>query len=280
MLTSVEHMRELQAKIIEEMGVQPRIDPAEEIRKRVTFLKDYLKATGTKGFVLGISGGIDSSLAGRLAQLAVEELEAEGVDANFVAVRLPYGVQHDEDDAQAALDFIKAKTEWTYNISRAVDGFEDEFEKTTGAPISDFHKGNTKARARMIAQYALAGEHNYLVIGTDHGAESVTGFFTKFGDGGADILPLFGLNKRQNRALLAELGAPSRVWEKVPTADLLDNKPGRTDEDELGITYDQIDDYLEGRDIDQESAELIEQKYLRTRHKRTVPVTIFDTWWK
>jgi len=279
-LTSVEHMRELQAKIIEEMGVQPRIDPAEEIRKRVAFLKDYLKATGTKGFVLGISGGIDSSLAGRLAQLAVEELEADGVDANFVAVRLPYGIQHDEDDAQAALDFIKAKTEWTYNISQAVDGFEEEFEKTTGAPISDFHKGNTKARARMIAQYALAGEHNYLVIGTDHGAESVTGFFTKFGDGGADILPLFGLNKRQNRALLAELGAPSRVWEKVPTADLLDDKPGRTDEDELGITYDQIDDYLEGRDIPEGAAELIEQKYLRTRHKRTVPVTIFDTWWK
>jgi len=279
-LTSVGHMRELQAKIIEEMGVQPRIDPAEEIRKRVAFLKDYLKATGTKGFVLGISGGIDSSLAGRLAQLAVEELEADGVDANFVAVRLPYGIQHDEDDAQAALDFIKAKTEWTYNISQAVDGFEEEFEKTTGAPISDFHKGNTKARARMIAQYALAGEHNYLVIGTDHGAESVTGFFTKFGDGGADILPLFGLNKRQNRALLAELGAPSRVWEKVPTADLLDDKPGRTDEDELGITYDQIDDYLEGRDIPEGAAELIEQKYLRTRHKRTVPVTIFDTWWK
>lgn len=279
-LTSVEHMRELQAKIIEEMGVQPRIDPAEEIRKRVAFLKDYLKATGTKGFVLGISGGIDSSLAGRLAQLAVEELEAEGIEANFVAVRLPYGIQHDEDDAQAALDFIKAKTEWTYNISQAVDGFEEEFEKTTGAPISDFHKGNTKARARMIAQYALAGEHNYLVIGTDHGAESVTGFFTKFGDGGADILPLFGLNKRQNRALLAELGAPSRVWEKVPTADLLDDKPGRTDEDELGITYDQIDDYLEGRDIPEDVAANLEQKYLRTRHKRTVPVTIFDTWWK
>ncbi|MCD4852943.1 ammonia-dependent NAD(+) synthetase [Arthrobacter sp. AK01] len=273
-------MRELQATIIEEMGVQPRINPAEEIRKRVAFLKDYVKATGTKGFVLGISGGIDSSLAGRLAQLAVEELEAEGVDANFVAVRLPYGIQHDEDDAQAALDFIKAKTEWTYNISQAVDGFEEEFEKTTGSPISDFHKGNTKARARMIAQYALAGEHNYLVIGTDHGAESVTGFFTKFGDGGADILPLFGLNKRQNRALLAELGAPARVWEKVPTADLLDGKPGRTDEDELGITYDQIDDYLEGRDVPEDAAGLIEQKYLRTRHKRTVPVTIFDTWWK
>ena len=189
-------MRKLQAKIIEEMGVQPRIDPAEEVRRRVTFLKEYLKATHTKGFVLGISGGLDSSLAGRLAQLAVEELEGEGVEASFVAVRLPYGTQHDEDDAQAALDFIQAKTEWTFNISAGVDGVEDEFEKTTGAAISDFHKGNTKARIRMLAQYALAGEHNYLVIGTDHGAESVTGFFTKFGDGGADILPLFGLAGR------------------------------------------------------------------------------------
>ena len=90
-------------------------------------------------------------------------------------------------------------------------GFEDEFEKTVGNGISDFHKGNTKARTRMIAQYALAGEHNYLVIGTDHGAESVTGFFTKYGDGGADILPLFGLNKRQNRQILKELGAEERA---------------------------------------------------------------------
>ncbi|WP_427134366.1 ammonia-dependent NAD(+) synthetase [Pseudarthrobacter sp. S9] len=273
-------MRELQAKIIEEMGVQPRIDPAGEVRKRVTFLKEYLKATHTKGFVLGVSGGLDSSLAGRLAQLAVEELEAEGTAANFVAVRLPHGFQHDEEDAQAALDFIGAGTEWTFNIAPAVEAFEAEFEKTAGASISDFHKGNTKARARMTAQYALAGEYNCLVIGTDHGAESVTGFFTKYGDGGADILPLFGLNKRQNRALLAELGAPARVWDKVPTADLLDGSPGRTDEDELGLSYDQIDDYLEGRDVAEGVAALIEEKYLRTRHKRTVPVTLFDTWWK
>ena len=273
-------MRELQAKIIEEMGVLPRIDPAGEVRRRVTFLKDYLRATHTRGFILGISGGLDSSLAGCLAQLAVEELEAEGVDANFVAVRLPHGVQHDEDDAQAALDFIGAKTEWTFNIAPAVEGFEAEFEKTTGETVSDFTKGNMKARSRMVAQYALAGEHNYLVIGTDHGAESVTGFFTKFGDGGADVLPLFGLNKRQNRALLDHLGAPARIWAKVPTADLLDGKPGRTDEDELGLTYDQIDDYLEGREVPDEVAERIEEKYLRTRHKRTVPVTITDTWWK
>lgn len=273
-------MRGLQAQIIEEMGVKPQIDPAREIRERVTFLKDYLRATGTKGFVLGISGGLDSSLAGRLAQLAAEELRAEGVPAEFAAVRLPHKVQHDEEDAQAALDFIGAGTEWTFDIGPAVDGFEAEFAKATGEVISDFNKGNIKARSRMIAQYALAGQHNYLVIGTDHGAESVTGFFTKFGDGGADILPLFGLNKRQNRALLAELGAPERVWNKIPTADLLDGTPQRTDEDELGLSYGEIDDYLEGKEIPAKAAERIEYLYLRTRHKRTTPVTIHESWWK
>ncbi|WP_026556681.1 ammonia-dependent NAD(+) synthetase [Arthrobacter sp. 35W] len=273
-------MRELQARIIDELGVQPSIDPAAEIARRVGFLKDYLKATHTKGFVLGISGGLDSSLAGRLAQLAVEELAAEGTEADFVAVRLPYGVQHDEDDAQAALDFIAPKTSWTYNISPAVDGFQDEYTATTGEVITDFNKGNIKARSRMIAQYALAGQRNLLVIGTDHAAESVTGFFTKFGDGGADVLPLFTLNKRQNRALLRELGADERIWNKVPTADLLDGRPGRTDEDELGISYDTIDDYLEGRGVPDAAAEAIERRYLMTRHKRTVPVTLLDSWWR
>jgi NAD+ synthase len=274
------HMRELQATIIEEMGVKPAIDPAEEVAKRVRFLKDYLKATGTKGFVLGISGGIDSTLAGKLAQLAVDELTAEGVEAAFVAVRLPYKVQHDEADAQAALEFIRPTTVRTYNVGAAVDGFEAEFATTTGRELSDFGKGNVKARARMVAQYALAGEYNYLVIGTDHGAESVTGFFTKYGDGGVDVLPLSGLNKRQNRQLLVHLGASDQVAHKVPTADLLDNRPGRTDEDELGLKYDQIDDYLEGREVPDEVAAAIEQKYLRTRHKRTVPVSIFDKWWR
>ncbi|MGJ9403338.1 ammonia-dependent NAD(+) synthetase [Arthrobacter sp. KK5.5] len=273
-------MRDLQVRIIEEMGVKPTVDPAEEVARRVGFLKDYLKTTGTRGFVLGISGGLDSTLAGRMAQMAVEELAAEGVEADFVGVRLPYGVQHDEDDARAAMDFVGAKTEQTYNIRPGVDGFEAEYESATGERISDFNKGNIKARMRMVAQYALAGEGNFLVVGTDHGAESVTGFFTKYGDGGADILPLFGLNKRQNRQLLRHLGAPERLWAKVPTADLLDGRPGRTDEDELGLSYEDIDDYLEGREIAPEAAERIEAMYLRTRHKRTVPVSILDNWWK
>lgn len=273
-------MRDIQRIIIEEMGVKPDITAADEVRWRVDLLKDYLRTTGARGFVLGISGGIDSTLAGRLAQLAVDELREDGEDVDFVAVRLPHGIQQDEADAQAAMDWVDARTEWTFNIKPATDALKAEFTATTGSAISDFNNGNVKARVRMVAQYALAGERGLLVIGTDHAAESTVGFFTKFGDGGADILPLFGLNKRQNRALLQHLGAPERLWAKVPTADLLDSQPLRTDEDELGLRYDDIDDYLEGREVPESVAEAIEQKYLRSRHKRHTPVTLTDTWWR
>lgn len=273
-------MRELQQQIIEEMGVRPQIDPAEEIDRRVGFLCEYLRLTGAKGFVLGISGGIDSSLAGRLAQLAVERLASEGTEAEFVAVRLPYRTQADEADAQRALEFIRPQTSLVFDVEPATTGIERVYRAATGADLTDFTKGNVKARQRMIAQYAIAGDRNLLVIGTDHAAESVTGFFTKYGDGGADILPLFGLDKRQNQALLRELGAPEAVWTKKPTADLLDATPGREDEDELGITYDVIDDYLEGREVTAEQAEAIERRYLITRHKRTTPVSLVDPWWK
>src|SRR5690606_20870279 len=125
-------------------------------------------------------------------------------------VRLPYAVQHDEDDAQLALRFIRPHRAVAFDIRRAVDGFEDEYGDALGEAMTDFTKGNVKARVRMVAQYALAGQHSLLVIGTDHAAEAVTGFFTKFGDGGADVLPLSGLTKRQGRALLQELDAPER----------------------------------------------------------------------
>ena len=273
-------MRELQSRIIAEMGVRPEIHPEAEVHRRVGFLCDYLRATGTGGFVLGISGGVDSTLAGRLASLAVERLRADGVEADFVAVRLPHGVQADAAAAVAAMDFVAAQSEVPLNIAAAVNGMEQAFEDATGRDIADFNRGNVKARMRMVAQYALAGERNLLVLGTDHGAESVVGFFTKFGDGGADVLPLFGLNKRQNRQLLQYLGAPEALWRKVPTADLLDGQPLRTDEDELGISYDNIDDYLEGREVPGDVAEKIETKWLRTRQKRTVPVTILDDWWR
>lgn len=279
-LGRLDRMRELQARIVAEMGVLPEIDPAAEVERRVQFLCDYARATHTSGFVLGISGGLDSTLAGRLATLAVERLRREGGDADFVAVRLPHGTQADAADAVAAMEFVAAPTQVTLNIEASVRGLDEAFSSSTGRELSDFNRGNVKARIRMVAQYALAGEANLLVIGTDHGAESVVGFFTKFGDGGADILPLYGLDKRQNRQLLQHLGAPEQLWAKVPTADLLDHRPMRADEDELGLDYDDIDDYLEGRDIPDTIAERIETLWLRTRHKRTTPVTPSDVWWR
>lgn len=273
-------MREQQAHIIAQLNVSPSIEPAAEIRRRVQFLKDYLVRTGSAGLVLGISGGQDSSLAGRLCQLAIDELNAEGQSLSFIAVRLPYAVQRDEDDAQLALSFIAPQSSAVFNIERAVLGFEAEFADSAHEPLSDFTKGNVKARSRMIAQYALAGQKNLLVVGTDHAAEAVTGFFTKYGDGGTDILPLAGLTKRQGRALLIELGAPERLYLKAPTADLLDNDPGQTDENNLGLFYQHIDDYLEGLAVDDATAEAIETRYLSTEHKRRVPASLFDDWWQ
>lgn len=271
----------LQKEIIEALHIKPQINPAEEVRKRIDFLKNYLLKTKAKGYVLGISGGQDSTLAGRLTQLAVEELRKEGHEALFIAVRLPYGVQQDEEDAQRSLSFIKADRDYVFNVKAAVDEVKKEYDRMVPtAPLSDYHKGNVKARMRMIAQYAVGGMEGLLVIGTDHAAEAVTGFYTKYGDGGADVLPLSGLTKRQGKALLKELGADERLYLKVPTADLLDHKPGQADETELGITYDTLDDYLEGKAVPKEAAEKIEQRYRMTEHKRQLPTTMFDGWWK
>lgn len=270
----------LQSQIIAELGVKPAVNYDEELEQRVGFLADYLKSTHTKGYVLGISGGVDSTLGGRLAQLAAERVRKEGRQAEFVAVRLPHHVQRDEADAQAALEFIQPDRLVTFNIGNAADTLEAEYAHAVGEEISDFNKGNIKARLRMIAQYAIAGDSGMLVVGTDHAAEAITGFYTKFGDGGADVTPLSGLNKRQIRGFVEYLGGSPMLAGKVPTADLLDGNPGRTDEDELGLRYDDIDNYLEGKTVPDSVQAKIEQYFLRSRHKRTTPVTPMDNWWK
>ncbi|MEV8423581.1 ammonia-dependent NAD(+) synthetase [Streptomyces niveus] len=273
-------------QILAELGVRTTIVPKVEIRRRVDFLKDYLRSTPATGYVLGISGGQDSTLAGRLCQLASAELRAEGHECVFVAVRLPYGVQADEDDAQIALEFIGPDRSIAVNVKPSADAVAAESalglrELLGDEPrLRDFVRGNIKARERMVIQYSIAGQLGLLVVGTDHAAEAVTGFFTKYGDGGVDITPLTGLTKRQGAALLRELGSPPSVWEKVPTADLEDDRPALPDEEALGLTYAQIDDYLEGVDVTPELAGRVETVYFATRHKRAVPVTPLDDWWR
>lgn len=275
-------MANLQERIIKELHVSPEIDVSFEIRRSIDFLKAYmLKHTFLKTVVLGISGGQDSTLGGKLSQMAMTELREETGDARyqFIAVRLPYGEQSDEQDAIDAVKFIGADKSVRVNIKSSVDTMVQALEQTD-VSISDFVKGNIKARQRMIAQYAVAGMYEGAVIGTDHAAEAVTGFYTKFGDGGSDINPLVRLNKRQGRAMLKELGSPEHLYLKIPIADLEENKPGLPDEVALGVTYEEIDDYLEGKRIDDEAAKKIEAWYLKTQHKRHLPITPFDDFWK
>lgn len=275
-------MRKYQEEIINALGVNSQIDPQTEVTNRVQFICDFLQTTKMKTLVLGISGGQDSSLAGRLSQLAVEKLREETGDNEyqFIAVRLPYGEQADESDAIFAInDFIKPDKIMRVNIKAATDAMVASLNEA-GTPISDFNKGNIKARERMIVQYAIGGENKGAVVGTDHAAEAVTGFYTKFGDGGADITPLSGLDKRQGKALLQFLGAPAKLYDKTPTADLEEDKPMRPDEEALGVRYDEIDDYLEGREVSPAVAKKIEGWYRRTQHKRHLPIAPYDTWWK
>ena len=274
-------MSVLQKEIVANMSVQPKIDVQVEIRRSVDLMKDYLKAHPfLKGYVLGISGGQDSTLVGKLAQMAIDELNVNDETYVLVAVRLPYGVQADESDCQDALAFMKPSEVVKMDIKPGVDASVAAVESGLGMPISDFNKGNVKARHRMAVQYSIGAAKGLAVLGTDHSAEAVTGFFTKYGDGGVDLCPIFRLNKRQGRLLLKALDAPAHLYLKVPTADLEDDRPGLADEVALGVTYDQIDDYLEGKTVSEAGAKQIESWYVRSRHKRAMPVTVFDDWWK
>lgn len=273
-------MASLQDEIIQALKVKSQIDPAEEVRRTLDFLKDYLKAHPfLKAYVLGISGGQDSTLAGKLAQMAIEELRLESQleDYQFIAVRLPYGIQQDEADAQLALDFIQPDQELTVNIQGATDALVCQLQQA-GLEVTDYDKGNIKARQRMVAQYAIAASRSGAVIGTDHAAESVTGFYTKYGDGAADLVPLWRLNKRQGRQILEYLGAPEALYLKVATADLEDDRPLLPDEEALGVSYEAIDDYLEGKPVASQDAQVIETWYLKSQHKRRLPITVFDAY--
>ncbi|MEI5908010.1 ammonia-dependent NAD(+) synthetase [Bacillus spongiae] len=274
-------MDSIQKEIISEMRVKPVIDAREEIERSVQFLKDYLlKNNSIKSLVLGISGGQDSTLTGKIAQMAINELRNETGDDqySFIAVRLPYGTQGDESDCHLAIKFIQPTKVYTINIKPAVDASVQSL-KVAGVKISDFLKGNEKARERMKVQYSIAGYHNGVVLGTDHSSEAVTGFFTKHGDGACDLVPLFRLNKRQGKLLLQELGCPEQLYLKAPTADLEDEKPQLPDEVALRVTYEEIDDFLEGKKISEKAANQIVHHWLKTKHKRSAAISVFADWW-
>lgn len=258
-----------------------KFDVKVAVRSRIDYLKNFLRSTGLKGYVLGISGGVDSTTAGRLAQLACEELREEGYDAKFIGMRLPAGVQFDEADAQEAMKFINCDIPLTVNVGEAANAMYLECKQaieSTGKELTpsqlDFHKGNGKARIRMSSQFFLAAAYGMAVISSDHSSEANTGFFTKFGDGAADLTVLDGLIKTQVRLVAKELGAPQFLYEKEATADLEELNPSKPDSVGFGFPYETLEDFLMGKDIDKEIEFKIIRQYMITQHKRD-PIVSF-----
>jgi NAD+ synthase len=264
-----------QMGIIAELQVAQHFDVDAEIKRRADFIVQQARTSHSSNLVLGISGGVDSLAAGFLAMAAVRQAAQQELKFELLAVRLPYGIQKDESDAQECLIQIHPGKTFTVDIKPACDAALETL-KASGTRFKsledeDFVLGNIKARQRMVLQYAIANNSNGLVIGTDHASEALMGFFTKYGDGGADITPLAGLNKRRVRAIARAFGAPDKLVSKIPTADLESLAPLKPDELVFGVTYTEIDDFLEGKPVTEHSYNLILCQYKKTIHKRRLP---------
>ena len=235
----------------------------------VRWIKEQVKQAGCKGIVVGLSGGIDSAVVGALSKKAFPN--------NIQGVILPC-LSNPQDKEHAEL--VAKKFDIPVETVDLEEIFKTKIKALTGEDYNhDKHQGlefaNLKPRLRMIALYYFANKHNYLVAGTDNKSESMTGYFTKYGDGGVDILPITHLYKRDVRKLAKHLGVPEEIINKKPSAGLWH---GQTDEDEMGITYDDLDEILEcigtGKDLNKfnkEKVAKVKKMIKNTEHKRKLP---------
>lgn len=266
-----------QSNIIMSLNVQLPIEGESKnkfaqrvINERISFLKKYLEKTGLKGFTLGISGGVDSFVSGMLAKKTGYEL---------CLISMPFGIQDDFNDVEKCINIIDPQRCYVHNIESSELAYQKmnlNIEDDINNQEEKLILGNIKARYRMLVQYSYAQKLNHLVIGTDHATEAVTGYYTKYGDGAADILPLAGLTKDVIYEMAKILGAPENVLSKKPSAGLWE---GQSDEDELGISYEEIIKFLKGEEISEEMYNKIFNMYNMTKHKRQLPISPTDTWW-
>lgn len=229
----------------------------------VAWLQEQVKGSGTKGILVGLSGGIDSSVVAFLLKKAFPE--------NSLGVILPCKSQ--SRDAEDAYELAKAVgiKHFEINLSDAhqnlLKGIDEAFE---GAVYENdqLTDANLRARLRMTTLYGVANKLGYLVAGTDNAAELLTGYFTKYGDGGVDILPIAHLTKGEVYEWAKHLGVPASIIERPPSAGLWE---GQTDEIEMGTTYNMIDAYLEGKEVPEKDKAIIEGLNRRSEHKRNMP---------
>lgn len=243
-----------------------------EIQGRIEVAVAWLqaKALGVKaeGLVVGISGGVDSAVVAGLCKRAFPQ-HALGVimpaqsnpedKADALLVSQTYGLKVVEVDLSTVHAGIMSQVE---------NGLKGAGVEPQGLNMS---QGNLKARLRMASLYTVANALNYLVVGTDNAPESYTGYFTKYGDGGVDLLPISSLTKTEVRIWARALGLPEKISGRVPTAGLW---PGQTDETEMGLTYDLLDRYLLGEKVPEDVQARIESMHARSEHKRHLPPSL------
>ncbi len=221
------------------------------------FLKEYLEESHMDIYVLGLSGGVDSSLVATLTKRAVGK-------EKIIGIMMPIdSIEADLKDAKQLADHLGIK----YLIIDASKPYHELLDiiKKEGETFDVATCANLKARIRMSIVYAYAQAHRGLVLGTDNADERFTGYFTKWGDGAADLLPICHLLKREVVEASKILGVPHNLAERIPSAGLFE---GQTDEKEMRVTYREIDDYLLGKEVSKEAKERIEYLHRISEHKR------------
>jgi len=237
------------------------MDTEQLVEKLISWIRDKVLAAGCKGVVVGMSGGLDSSVLAVLCHRAFPQ--------SMFGVLMPcHSSQEDEEHALAVASKFSIPTKTVVldavfnTLVKVLPG--DKAEST----VSRLAKGNLKVRLRMLTLYYFANQLKYMVAGPSNRSELSVGYFTKYGDGGVDILPLGNLVKGQVRELASFLGIPQQIIDKPPSAGLW---PGQTDEDELGLSYEELDRYLVTGKASNELREKIESMIATSSHKRMPP---------
>ncbi len=236
-------------------------------KKIIAWIKKQVESAGAKGCVFGLSGGLDSSVVGILCKKAFPE--------SVLGLLMPcFSQEEDLKDAQELAEKFSISTE-LIDLKPVCSELYVQLEgKQYHGKEMNLAIANLKPRLRMITLYYHSNKLNYLVAGTGNRSEAVMGYFTKYGDGGVDILPLGGLLKSQIKELARELGIPSKIINKKPSAGLWH---GQTDEEEMGITYAVLDKIITGLEkndltgLDAKLVNKVKQKKAQTEHKRSLP---------
>ena len=245
------------SSMISSLNITSNMELKEYLKVIEKFVSDYLEESHQNHYVLGLSGGVDSSLVAAITKNAVGK-------EKLTCIMIP--IDSHPADLEDALDLAK-QLDLNYLIIDGSKSFHDTVEQFTSQGI-ELDRGtlaNLKVRIRMTILYAYAQKMGGLVIGTDNADERYTGYFTKYGDGGVDLLPIVHLVKSEVVEACKIYGISDRLAERTPSAGLFE---GQTDEGEMGVKYSTLDKYLLGGEIDEKSKERIEHLHRISEHKR------------